>query len=149
MGEIKKIAYQNLISLQKELLIKTRDNEKIKRDFYKEKKDILLTLLDFSDNYENILLTSKQDENVKLIKRIKLLKRKYDRILTEMGVEIIDVENIDINNIDYNNVIIVENTFKNDLENDFPMLEVVKKGYLYQNKVLRPIEVILKNRPKD
>lgn len=149
MGTIKKALYDNIISLQKDLLNARQESKMLKKDYVLERKKNLLLLIEFCDNYENVIesfdenLVKTQVKSEKSLKRIKILKKKYDRILISMGVSVIDISDIDHVNIDTKKVFVAE-----VIESDCPQgtsssIEILKKGYCAYGEVLRPVEVVL------
>lgn len=149
MGIIKKSLYENIVKLQKSLLKSKQENEKLKRAYDLDQKKKLLSLIEFCDNYENVIKSFGPEDaqgqvNIrKSLKRIKVLKKKYDRILASMGAALIETHKIDHANIDCKQVLVAEVIENKKSSNNCATIEVLKNGYLFNDEVLRPVEVII------
>ena len=103
-------------------------------------EDIIKDLLPVADNFERALLLAEDNTNeefVKFIEGYKMIYCSLQNILSKFDVKAIDGANKPFDPV-YHNAVLMET--KEGIEPGM-VLEVLQKGYLYKDKVIRPAMV--------
>ncbi|MHC1591919.1 MAG: nucleotide exchange factor GrpE [Candidatus Helarchaeales archaeon] len=122
--------------------------EREKREFYNyAKKDLLLKILDFVDDFERALPSIKQAKDVsEAVEAYELLYKQLQKLLEIEEVKPIEAvgKSFDVN---LHEVMLSEET---DEVEEGTVLEELKKGYYLKDKVLRPSLIkIAKSKKKE
>ncbi len=96
-------------------------------------EDILLRLVSVMDNFERAL-SLETEENKEFLKGFQMIYASLQNIITSSGVTEIDCLNKEFDP-NYHQAVLTEKS--DDLESGM-VIEVLQKGYMYKDKVLRP-----------
>lgn len=99
-------------------------------------EDILLQLVSVIDNFERAL-SMENEENKEFLKGFQMIYTNIQNIITSSGVTEIDALNKEFDP-NYHQAVLTE---KRDNVESGMVIEVLQKGYLYKDKVLRPVMV--------
>lgn len=99
-------------------------------------EDILLQLVSVIDNFERAL-SMKNEENKEFLKGFQMIYTNIQNIITSSGVTEIDALNKEFDP-NYHQAVLTE---KRDNVESGMVIEVLQKGYMYKDKVLRPTMV--------
>jgi molecular chaperone GrpE len=125
------------------LFIQEKREQKLQVEM--EFTELFLELLEVHDSLESVIgyLSEYPDANSKFVKRlIKLLdglQRKLLKSLSKRGVSEITINQEQM--LDYSICKVVDREYRTDLP-DKTLIKIVKKGFYFKDKVLRPVEVI-------
>ena len=117
-----------------------RKDEEVSRMMKFCNEDIIKDLLPVADNFERALLLAEDNTNeefVKFIEGYKMIYCSLQNILSKFDVKAIDGANKPFDPV-YHNAVLMET--KEGIEPGM-VLEVLQKGYLYKDKVIRPAMV--------
>lgn len=141
--------YEKLIKeLEDKILVMSADNvnyrkrkdEEVSRLLKFANEDIIKDLLTVSDNFERALKIAEdktEEEFVKFNEGYKMIYCSIQNILEKFDVKAIDGANKPFDPV-YHNAVIME--AKEGVEPGY-VIEVLQKGYLYKDKVIRPAMV--------
>ena len=143
-----KILNEKVKSLEEEILrskadlinYRKRKDEEVSRMMKFCNEDIIKDLLPVADNFERALLLAEDNTNeefVKFIEGYKMIYCSLQNILSKFDVKAIDGANKPFDPV-YHNAVLMET--KEGIEPGM-VLEVLQKGYLYKDKVIRPAMV--------
>ncbi|MBF2058376.1 MAG: nucleotide exchange factor GrpE [Cyanobacterium sp. T60_A2020_053] len=139
LSELKNLLFERG-KLNQQLVINNQENETKEENLYQEMLDIydsLEFLINYLDN------NSKEGEmNVKALKRLpKFVGSIQEKLLTILGRR--EVKKIDFNGEfpDYNICQVIDREIRNDVP-DKSITKIIRQGFKYQEKILRPVEVI-------
>lgn len=99
-------------------------------------EDILLQLVSVIDNFERAL-SMENEENKEFLKGFQMIYTNIQNIITSSGVTEIDALNKEFDP-NYHQAVLTE---KRDNVESGMVIEVLQKGYMYKDKVLRPTMV--------
>lgn len=99
-------------------------------------EDILLQLVSVIDNFERAL-SMENEENKEFLKGFQMIYTNIQNIITSSGVTEIDALNKEFDP-NYHQAVLTE---KRDNVESGMVIEVLQKGYMYKDKVLRPVMV--------
>lgn len=99
-------------------------------------EDILLQLVSVIDNFERAL-SMENEENKEFLKGFQMIYTNIQNIITSSGVTEIDALNKEFDP-NYHQAVLTE---KCDNVESGMVIEVLQKGYMYKDKVLRPVMV--------
>ncbi|NMB95888.1 MAG: nucleotide exchange factor GrpE [Clostridiaceae bacterium] len=108
-----------------------------------EKFLIIKGLIEVLDQVENLYSISKKDKSSPWFKQISLMWQLISKILLSAGITRIYDENIMFNPL-LNNIAVTE--YNPQFEEGI-VLEVLKSGYIYKEKILRKSEVVVNKHP--
>ena len=134
--KIKKLE-EALLRNQAELMnYKRRKDEEVSRMLKYSEEDIIREFLPILDNFERAL-SIKQEGTEKFLEGFKMVYENLRNILIEKGVKEIDALHQEFDPVRMNAVLTETNP---DFDNNI-VLDVLQKGYVYQDKILRPAMV--------
>ncbi|GAB5465629.1 MAG: hypothetical protein Kapaf2KO_10650 [Candidatus Kapaibacteriales bacterium] len=137
-----------LASLREQLLRKSAEMENMKRRLTKEKQDIiergseglLQKFLELPDDMDNALEAAKKaGEQGVLVNGVKLIHKKVEKLLSENGVNKMDINPGDEFDVEYHEALMAAPS--NEVEEGH-IIQVVQTGYLLKDRVLRHAKVI-------
>ena len=136
----KKVEY-----LQKRLVLLEQENRSLQKENAKKIKEISLSLIEFCDAFDNVLLNCTNEASngqsgvpTSFLRRVKKLRRRFKGLLTSYDINEIGFGN----GFDSKKAKIVEVRNNPSHENGH-VLEVVRSGYESSSTVLRPAEIIV------
>ena len=140
---------KNQVSVLKESLLrnqaelqnyKRRKDEEVSRILKYKDEDIIKELLSVLDNFERAIKMDDNDltdEVSKFLEGFKLIYSNTVNILNKFEVKEIDAEGIEFNP-DYHHAVLTDH---DDNKPEGVVLEVLQKGYMYKDRVIRPAMV--------
>lgn len=140
---------KNQVSVLKESLLrnqaelqnyKRRKDEEVSRILKYKDEDIIKELLGVLDNFERAIKMDDNDltdEVSKFLEGFKLIYSNTVNILNKFEVKEIDAEGIEFNP-DYHHAVLTDH---DDNKPEGVVLEVLQKGYMYKDRVIRPAMV--------
>lgn len=140
----KALLRDKLVYFQKRLVELTSEVDTSKKRCQEAEEDFLLELFGVADAFENIFnhLAEKQPSRDKAtqraIKSFQAIQRKLLRILADKGA--VQITLLD-NKAQIGLCQIIETRMVTD-QDEGTILAIIKNGYLYGDKVLRPMEVV-------
>jgi molecular chaperone GrpE len=132
-------------NLQRANALLTQEKREQKFQVEVEFTELFLELLEVHDSLESLIgyLSEYPDANSKfakrLIKSLDSLQRKLLKSLSKRGVSEITINQEQT--LDYSIGKVVGREYRTDLP-DKTVIKIVKKGFYFKDKVLRPVEVI-------
>jgi len=125
------------------LFIQEKREQKLQVEM--EFTELFLELLEVHDSLESVIgyLSEYPDANSKFVKRLIKsldgLQRKLLKSLSKRGISEITINQEQA--LDYSICKVVDREYRTDLP-DKTLIKIVKKGFYFKDKVLRPVEVI-------
>ena len=138
--KIKDLENKLLMQSADSINYRKRKDEEVSRMMKFCNEDIIKDLLPVADNFERALLLAEDNTNeefVKFIEGYKMIYCSLQNILSKFDVKAIDGANKPFDPV-YHNAVLMET--KEGIEPGM-VLEVLQKGYLYKDKVIRPAMV--------
>lgn len=138
--KIKDLENKLLMQSADSINYRKRKDEEVARMMKFCNEDIIKDLLPVADNFERALLLAEDNTNeefVKFIEGYKMIYCSLQNILSKFDVKAIDGANKPFDPV-YHNAVLMEE--KEGVEPGM-VLEVLQKGYLYKDKVIRPAMV--------
>ncbi len=112
---------------------------------YRNKASILQKFLTVYEDIERTLLQTTKDSDIKSVtEALKLVFKNIQESLNDLGVKVIDPQD-EIFDPKYHEVLY---TIDNEKIKDNKILEVVSKGFILDNMVLKPARVVISKVPK-
>ena len=139
-GTIKELEEKILVMSADNVNYRKRKDEEVARLLKFSNEDIIKDLLPVADNFERALKLAEDNDNPEFVKFIEGYKMVYcsiQNILEKYDVKAIDGANKPFDPV-YHNAVIME--AKEGVDAGF-VIEVLQKGYLYKDKVIRPAMV--------
>lgn len=107
-------------------------------------KEILESLLPVLDDFDRAINElEKKEDNLSVLEGVKLIYNKLFNILKERGLTVVDVKTGDDFNIDFQEAITQVPSPDESLKGK--IIDVVQKGYLLHEKVIRYAKVVIGN----
>lgn len=107
-------------------------------------KDILESLLPVLDDFDRAIIElEKKEDDLSVLEGVKLIYNKLFNTLKDRGLTVIDVKAGDDFNIDYHEAITQVPSPDESLKGK--IIDVVQKGYLLHEKVIRYAKVVIGN----
>lgn len=138
--KIKDLENKLLMQSADSINYRKRKDEEVARMMKFCNEDIIKDLLPVADNFERALLLAEDNTNeefVKFIEGYKMIYCSLQNILSKFDVKAIDGANKPFDPV-YHNAVLTEQ--KEGVDSGM-VLEVLQKGYLYKDKVIRPAMV--------
>lgn len=138
--KIKDLENKLLMQSADSINYRKRKDEEVARMMKFCNEDVIKDLLPVADNFERALLLAEDNTNeefVKFIEGYKMIYCSLQNILSKFDVKAIDGANKPFDPV-YHNAVLMEE--KEGVEPGM-VLEVLQKGYLYKDKVIRPAMV--------
>ena len=139
-GEIAKLKEDVLIAKADMINYRKRKEEDVSRMLKYCNEDLIKEILPVVDNFERALKLSEGNTDeafVKLSEGYKMVYAGFENILAKYEVKAIDGSNKEFDPV-YHNAVMIEKV--EGVEANM-VLEVLQKGYLYKDKVIRPAMV--------
>jgi len=146
---IKRILYHYMIYFQRSLLEQKNNLMTLKRQFEKEQEAFYLELLTIADTCERLESRSKPNEHTfdpkatRIINSYGKIKPKLLNLLASYGVKPIEFQD-QLSQIGLCEVVDVVTDSK---QPPGKIIETIKTGYRFNNKILRPAQVVKILRP--
>ncbi len=139
LENLAKVSNENYLQLQKEVeLLRTRHREEIQNQKKYGIEKLAKELLEVVDNFERALKHMSQMEGCKeAYIGVEMIYKQLLKVLENHGVKPIEVDKFD------HNLCEAVATVPTDQVEENTILEVVQKGYMLHDKVLRPAKVVV------
>jgi molecular chaperone GrpE len=145
--ELENVKDKYLRSLAEMENFKKRNTEEIKRERKYASQPIVDKLIDQLEVFEQALNVKTDDSNFKnFLYGFRMIKDMLFNVLLEEGVSKIDI--ITGNSFDPNTMHAIEIQFDAE-QPENSVLKVVKNGYMYKDRLLRPATVVINQKPEN
>jgi molecular chaperone GrpE len=148
-----KIEKLTITSLERDTIVEKvsnliKDNIKLKHSINEniiekqaDQERFFLEILEIFDGIESLLnfLTQQDQFPNRMTKNLLNLQKKVLNILQKRGVTPITIKE---NDLDFNLCRVVDQEIRDDLE-EKTITKIIRQGFFYQDKILRPTEVII------
>jgi len=119
--------------------------EESQKEFYNEKKRLLLSIIEILDAFDRVFLSIQKKKDAidrqmkKWIANFRTIRRMLSILLTEQGISVMETLGQDFDPRWHR----ISETVVDESKSDGDIVEEVQKGYFWSNQLLRKAEIII------